>query len=130
MPNGNGIGRTLLGAIIAAAIAALLVPSISAIIVVAQMHERQGNNERRLLERMDALEGRFIDHGTKPAHGMVGERLTEHDTKFEGQGKTDADQNRRLELVERFASDFYEQKVHFRILERRVNSFHKDEVHR
>lgn len=111
----NGTGRTLIFAVVAA----LTVPSISAVIVGAQM-----------FQRMAHIEERFDDHGTRPAHGTVGERLTEHDTKFDGQENRDMEQDRRLELIERFASDFYEQKVHFRILRERVNSIHQDEAHR
>jgi len=119
MPNGNGAGRTVIIAIIAA----LLVPSVSAIIVVAQMYQR-----------MTHLEDDFHQHGTRPAHGTVAERLAEHDTKFDAQRDRDMGQDRSLETVkrsnERLSIEQYQTRTQLELLKQRVDSFHRDEVHR
>ena len=50
---------------------------------------------------IDHLQDDFITHGTKPAHGTVGERLTEHDTKFTAQRDWNMGYSRSLESVNR-----------------------------
>lgn len=100
--------------VIAAVAVALLAPSISAIIVIAQMHQKQVHFEKRLDK-----------HDTVACHGLVCERLADHEAKLMGQGRS-------LDTVrhanDRLATAVYRNTTEIKLIEQRVGIEHNSEA--